>query len=153
MGDEILEALVLLGDSQPLWHYDYAKLIARHLSNVPTYFTHRITNAVAEGLNSKITVQKRACGYRNPNHFKIAVYFHCASQILSSFRYPHKSRMNQKRKITSTKNSQCVTNKATTLLPVRKVRSVATSLRPQVGNVTTNCATVDDHLTQDAPAK
>lgn len=55
-----------------------AKLIARHLSNVLTYFKHRITNAVAEGLNSKIaTVQKRACGYRNPNNFKIAVYFHC----------------------------------------------------------------------------
>ena len=57
---------------------DAAKLIARHLPNVMTYFAHRITNAVAEGLNSKIaTVQKRACGYRNPNHFKIAVYFHC----------------------------------------------------------------------------
>jgi len=55
-----------------------AKLIARHLTNVLTYFKHRITNAVAEGLNSKIaTVQKRACGYRNPNNFKIAVYFHC----------------------------------------------------------------------------
>jgi transposase len=55
-----------------------AKLIARHLPNVLTYFSHRITNAVAEGLNSKIaTVQKRACGYRNPDHFKIAVYFHC----------------------------------------------------------------------------
>lgn len=55
-----------------------AKLIARHLPNVLTYFTHRITNAVAEGLNSKIaTVQKRACGYRNPDHFKIAIYFHC----------------------------------------------------------------------------
>jgi len=55
-----------------------AKLIARHLTNVLTYFRHRITNAVAEGLNSKIaTVQKRACGYRNPNNFKIAVYFHC----------------------------------------------------------------------------
>jgi transposase len=55
-----------------------AKLIADHLPNVLTYFTHRVTNAVAEGLNSKIaTVQKRACGYRNPNHFKIAVYFHC----------------------------------------------------------------------------
>lgn len=55
-----------------------ARLIARHLPNVLTYFKHRITNAVAEGLNSKIaTVQKRACGYRNPNHFKIAVYFHC----------------------------------------------------------------------------
>jgi transposase len=57
---------------------DAAKLIARHLPNVLTYFTHRITNAVAEGLNSKIaTVQKRACGYRNPDNFKIAVYFHC----------------------------------------------------------------------------
>lgn len=55
-----------------------AKIIARHLPNVLTYFTHRITNAVAEGLNSKIaTIQKRACGYRNPNNFKIAVYFHC----------------------------------------------------------------------------
>jgi len=55
-----------------------AKLIARHLPNVLTYFKHRITNAVAEGLNSKIaTVQKRACGYRNPDHFKIAVYFYC----------------------------------------------------------------------------
>ena len=55
-----------------------AKLIARHLPNVLTYFNHRITNAVAEGLNSKIaTIQKRACGYRNPNNFKTAVYFHC----------------------------------------------------------------------------
>lgn len=55
-----------------------AKLICRHLPNVMTYFTHRITNAVAEGLNSKIaTIQKRACGFRNPEHFKTAVYFHC----------------------------------------------------------------------------
>jgi transposase len=62
---------------------DTAKLIARHLPNVLTYFNHRITNAVAEGLNSKIaTVQKRACGYRNPDHFKIAVYFHCGGLSL-----------------------------------------------------------------------
>lgn len=55
-----------------------ARRIARHLPNVLTYFAHRITNAVAEGLNSKIaTVQKRACGFRNRDHFKIAVYFHC----------------------------------------------------------------------------
>lgn len=33
---------------------DVAKLIERHLPNVLTYFTHRVTNAVAEGLNSKI---------------------------------------------------------------------------------------------------
>lgn len=55
-----------------------AKLIARHLPNILTYFKHRVTNAVAEGLNSKIaTVQKRACGFRNRDNFKIAIYFHC----------------------------------------------------------------------------
>jgi transposase len=55
-----------------------AKLVARHVRNVLTYFTHHLTNAVAEGLNSKIaTLQKRACGFRNPNHFKIAIFFHC----------------------------------------------------------------------------
>lgn len=47
-----------------------AKLIARHLPNILTYFKHRLTNAVAEGLNSKIaTVQKRACGFRNRDNF------------------------------------------------------------------------------------
>jgi transposase len=55
-----------------------AKLIARHLPNILTYFSHRITNAVAEGLNSKIaTIQKRACGFRNRDNFKTAIYFHC----------------------------------------------------------------------------
>ena len=67
-----------------------AKLIARHLPNVLTYFAHRITNAVAEGLNSKIaTVQKRACGFRNPNHFKIAVYFHCGGLNLRPVAVTH----------------------------------------------------------------
>jgi transposase len=67
-----------------------AKLIARHLPNVLTYFAHRITNAVAEGLNSKIaTVQKRACGYRNRDHFKIAVYFHCGGLNLYPARATH----------------------------------------------------------------
>ena len=43
-----------------------------------TYFTHRITNAVSEGLNSKIqTIKKRAYGFRNREHFKTAIYFHC----------------------------------------------------------------------------
>jgi transposase len=55
-----------------------ARTINRHLQNVLTYFAHPITNSVAEGLNSKIgTIQKRACGFRNRDHFKIAVYFHC----------------------------------------------------------------------------
>ena len=57
---------------------DKAKMIERRLHNVLTYFTHRVTNAVAEGLNSKIaSIQKRACGFRNRDHFKVAAYFHC----------------------------------------------------------------------------
>lgn len=60
-----------------------AKLMARHLPNILTYFKHRITNAVAEGLNSKIaTIQKRACGFRNRDNFKTAVYFHCGGLAL-----------------------------------------------------------------------
>jgi hypothetical protein len=48
-------------------------------------------------LNSKIAaVQKRACGYRNPNNFKIAVYFHCGglNLYISACSDPHESRMN-----------------------------------------------------------
>lgn len=49
----------------------------RHMANALTYFTNRGTNAAAEGLNAKIaTIQKRACGLRNHDHLKIAVYFH-----------------------------------------------------------------------------
>ena len=55
---------------------EVARTIERHLHNVLTYDVHPITNAVAEGLNSKIaTVQKRACGFRNRDHFKTAIYF------------------------------------------------------------------------------
>jgi transposase len=36
-----------------------AKMIHRHLNNVLTYFDHRITNAVSEGLNSKIQTLKK----------------------------------------------------------------------------------------------
>lgn len=69
-----------------------ARLIARHLPNVLTYFTHRITNAVAEGLNSKIaTVQKRACGFRTSEHFKIAVYFHCGGLDLYPTAVTHRN--------------------------------------------------------------
>ena len=55
-----------------------ARMIKDHLSGVMSYFTHRITNAVAEGLNSKITtIQKMAYGFRNKEHFKTAVLFRC----------------------------------------------------------------------------
>ncbi len=55
-----------------------AHTLKRHLDNIVTYATHRLTNAVAEGLNSKIQgVIKTACGFRNLEHFKIAILFHC----------------------------------------------------------------------------
>ena len=55
-----------------------AKTLKRHLANLLTYFTHRITNATTEGINSKIqTLKLMACGYRNRDHYKTAIYFHC----------------------------------------------------------------------------
>ena len=60
-----------------------AKTIYNHIDNVMTYFTHRITNAVAEGVNNKIqTIKKRAYGFSNREHFKIAIYFHCGGLAL-----------------------------------------------------------------------
>ena len=55
-----------------------ARMLARKLDNVITYCGHAITNAVAEGLNSKtMAIKRRAGGYRNPNNFKIVIYFYC----------------------------------------------------------------------------
>ncbi len=55
-----------------------ARMIRSHLHNILTYCKHRITNAVSEGINSKIQeIKKMACGYRNRDHFKIAIFFHC----------------------------------------------------------------------------
>lgn len=55
-----------------------ARTIKRHLDGVLRYVQHPITNGVAEGLNSKImSVKRKAGGFRNPDHFTIAIYFHC----------------------------------------------------------------------------
>lgn len=57
---------------------DKARMLKRHLPNVLTYLTHRITNAVAEGLNSKIQwIKYTARGYRNKENFRSAILFHC----------------------------------------------------------------------------
>jgi transposase len=55
-----------------------ARTIDRHYTNISNYFRHRITNAVAEGLNSKIQLIKAgARGFRNFANFRIAILFHC----------------------------------------------------------------------------
>ncbi|MGD0839169.1 MAG: transposase [Polyangia bacterium] len=38
---------------------------------------------MSEGLNSKIqTIKQMACGFRNREHFKTAIYFHCGGPHL-----------------------------------------------------------------------
>jgi transposase len=57
---------------------DAANTIKRHYANISNYFQHRITNAVAEGLNSKIQLIKSgARGFRNFSNFRVAILFHC----------------------------------------------------------------------------
>lgn len=54
-----------------------ARMLKRHWPNIKTYFTHRITNAGAESMNSKIQKLKvLARGFRNRERFKQAIYFH-----------------------------------------------------------------------------
>ncbi len=66
-----------------------AKLIQRHLPNPLTYLRHHLTNAGLEGVNAVIQwVKKTARGFRNAEHFKTAIYFHCGGLDL----YPHESR-------------------------------------------------------------
>lgn len=60
-----------------------AKTIRERLDNVVSYCTHGITNAVAEGINSKImSIKRRVGGYRNPENFKTAIYFYCGGLSL-----------------------------------------------------------------------
>jgi len=67
---------------------EVAKKLKRHLDNILTYLKHRITNAVAEGLNSKIQqVKSVARGFRNFENFRIAILFFCGKLDM----YPHKS--------------------------------------------------------------
>ena len=55
-----------------------AETVRRHIDNILTYYQHPVTNAMSEGLNSKIQkIKSMACGFRNIEHFKTAIYFHC----------------------------------------------------------------------------
>ncbi len=55
-----------------------ARMIKTHLSNILTYFKHRISNGVAEGLNSRIqTIKANARGYRSFDGFGNSILFYC----------------------------------------------------------------------------
>lgn len=55
-----------------------AKMIKHHLDNIVTWFQHPISNAVSEGLNSKIqTVKSNARGYRSFKSYRTSILFYC----------------------------------------------------------------------------
>jgi transposase len=57
-----------------------ARMVKRHIDNIVTYCKHPITNAVAEGINSKImSIKRQSSGFRNRGNFKTAVYFYCGN--------------------------------------------------------------------------
>lgn len=65
---------------------EVTRTIKERLPNVVSYCTDGITNAMAEGINSKIqAVKRRVGGYRNQANFKTAIFFYCGGLDL----YPH----------------------------------------------------------------
>lgn len=67
---------------------DAAHTLKRHEAGLLSYFKHRITNATAEGLNSRIqAIRVAGRGYRNRDNLKTAIYFHCGG--LRLYPQPH----------------------------------------------------------------
>jgi len=57
---------------------EVAQMIKRHLENLLTYLKHHITNAVTEGLNSKIqSIKAAARGFRSFRNYRIRILFFC----------------------------------------------------------------------------
>lgn len=57
---------------------EVARMLQRHLENLLTYLRHPITNAVTEGLNSKIqSIKSAARGFRSFNNYRIRILFFC----------------------------------------------------------------------------
>ena len=55
-----------------------AKMLKNHLDNIMTYLKYRITNATAEGFNSKIqTIKSATRGFRNFENYRVSILFHC----------------------------------------------------------------------------
>ena len=55
-----------------------AKMIGKHLQGILNAVVKKVSNAGAESINSKIQkIKSRACGFRNRERFRNAIYFHC----------------------------------------------------------------------------
>jgi transposase len=57
---------------------EVAQMLKRHLDHLLTYLRHHITNAVTEGLNSKIqSIKSAARGFRSFRNYRIRILFFC----------------------------------------------------------------------------
>ena len=62
---------------------DVAKMLKRHIENILTFIKHRITNAFAEGMNSKIQhIKATARGFRSFRNYRISILFYCGKLSL-----------------------------------------------------------------------
>jgi transposase len=60
-----------------------ARMLKAHLENILTYLRHPITNAVTEGLNSKIqAIKANARGFRSFENYRIRILFFCGKLSL-----------------------------------------------------------------------
>ena len=54
-----------------------ARMVRKHLEGILNAIVLRATNATAESVNAKIQrVKRMACGFRNRERFRAAIYFH-----------------------------------------------------------------------------
>jgi transposase len=55
-----------------------ARMLKSHLENILTYLRHPITNAVTEGLNSKVQmIKSNARGFRSFENYRTRILFYC----------------------------------------------------------------------------
>lgn len=55
-----------------------AKMLQNHITGLVSYAKHKITNAIAEGINSVIQqVKAKARGFKSTKAFKYAILFYC----------------------------------------------------------------------------
>ena len=62
---------------------EVARMIKRNLANILTYCEHGKTNAVAEGINSKVmSIKRQSSEFANIENFKRSIYFYCGNLSL-----------------------------------------------------------------------
>ena len=62
------------------------ELLERHIDNILNFFKHRVTNAVSEGLNSKIQMIKAtARGFHSFDSYRTRILFYCGKLDMNIF--------------------------------------------------------------------